>query len=119
MARNGNLTNDYFLMIGHIQAPRLTAQLTKGFPVWNAGVYHPYQVHEGGFTFSVCLNHLAILIVKCPDASPMIKAYETPPGIPTVPLWIKPVQNYQDRVLHSFADFRSFSNTLEVFANPG
>lgn len=118
MAKNGNLTDDFSLMIGHIQVPRLTAQLTKGFPVWNAGVYHDYQVHENGFTFAVCLNHLAIRIVKCPDASVIIKAHITAPEIPTVPLWIKPVKNYKDRVLHSFADFQSFSNTLEVLANP-
>ena len=117
MAKDGNLTNDFSLMMGHIQTPRLTAQLTKGFPVWNAGIYHNYQVHEDGFTFGVCLNHLAIRIVKCPDATPIIKAHITNPNIPTVPLLLKPVQNYSKRVLHSFPDFQSFWDTLEVRAN--
>jgi hypothetical protein len=117
MAKNGNLTNDFFLMIGNIRVPRLTAQLTKGFPVWNAGVYHNYQVHENGFTFGVCLNDLAIRIVRCPDASPIIKAHITNPSIPTVPLLIKPARNYSERVLHTFPDFQSFWDTLEVRAN--
>jgi hypothetical protein len=117
MAKNGGLTSDFFLMLGHIQVPRLTAQLMKGFPVWNGGVYHDYQVHDRGFTFAVCLNHLAIRIVKCPDASPIIKAHITTPGIPTVPLWLKPARNYNERVIHSFPNFQSFWDTLELRAN--
>src|SRR2546421_11198686 len=88
MARNGVTTKDFFLALGSGAIPGFTAHLTKGFPVWNGGIFQNYQVHKDGFSFAVYLNHLAIRLVRCPDAEPGVKSHvRTPDGVPVVPFW--------------------------------
>lgn len=117
MAKNGATTQDFFLMLGQISVPGFTPHLVKGFPVWNGGVYHPYQVHKNGFAFGVYLNHLAIRLVRCPGGSPTIKGYvQATRRVPVVPFWINPPWNYEERVSHAFPSFKVFLDALEVTA---
>ena len=117
MARNGITTQDFFLALGRIEIPGFTAHLTKGFPIWNGGVYHKYQVHSEGFSFAVYLNHLAMRMVRCPHAEPGVKSHvRTAEGVPVVPFWIVPKTCKYDRLVHhAFPTFEWFMDALEIY----
>jgi hypothetical protein len=117
MAKNGLTTNDFFLALGKIEVPGFTAQLVKGFPVWNGGVYHNYQVHKDGFSFAVHLNFLAMRLVRCPDASVGVKTHVfTTDNRPVVPFWVVPkTAKYDCSVHHAFPTFNWFLDAIEIY----
>jgi len=116
MAKHGAVTKDFFLALGNIATPGFSAQITKGFPVWNGGVYHDYQVHKDGFSFAVYLNHLAIRLVRCPGAKPGVKTHLLADGrVPIVPFWIVPTWKYSSQVHHTFPSFDWFMDTIEIY----
>ncbi len=120
MARDGMLTDDFHLCLGHVIQPAFHASLKKGFPVWNGGYFHPYQQHEDGFSFAICLNHLAIRLIRCPDASPVVSSgIMLPDGRPIVPFWVKPARRYDVPIAHTFPDFPRFVDAVEVQTDGG
>jgi hypothetical protein len=104
----GGSLDGFVLFLGYIRNPRFSAYLTKGFPAWKDDVYEENLVHEDGFSFGVCLNHLALRLVRCPDASPLVKPLITPQGHSVVPIWIQPKLIYDKPMCHTFPDFKSF-----------
>lgn len=117
MAKNGISTRDFFLALGRIERPGFTAQLVKGFPVWNGGVYHNYQIHKDGFSFAVYLNYLALRLVRCPDASAGVKTHIlTTDNRPVVPFWVVPTTaKYDCPVHHGFPSFECFIDGIEIY----
>lgn len=117
MARNGVTSKDFFLALGRIDVPGFTAQLVKGFPVWNGGVYHEYQIHKDGFSFAVHLNYLAMRLVRCPDASVGVKTHVvTADNTPVVPFWVVPTTaKYGCSVHHAFPSFDWFMDGIEIY----
>jgi hypothetical protein len=117
MAKTGALSKDFFLALGNIEVPGLSAQLTKGFPVWNSGVYYDYQIHQSGFNFGVYLNHLAIWLIRSPDAESAVKTHLVADGhLPVVPFWIVPASfKYARPVRHTYPTFDWFMDSIEVY----
>lgn len=115
MAKNGEPTGDFHLCIGHMIRSGFHSHLKKGFPVWNGGKFHPYQHHEDGFDFAICLNHLGIRLIRCPEAFPGIKAKcVISDGRRVVPFWVKPRHEYDIPIAHTFPDFPGFVDVVEV-----
>jgi hypothetical protein len=117
VAKDRALSQDFHVWVGHIVEAGWDERLAKGLPVWNGGYLYRYQQHEEGFSFAVHLNHLAIRLVRCPDASPVIKASVVlSDGRPVVPFWVKPATKYDISVAHTFPDFSSFIDAVEIQA---
>jgi hypothetical protein len=72
MAREARLTQDLFVMVAHIKDSGYKAQLFKGYPTETGGRREKYQVHPNGFSFALQINHLALRIIRCPDAVPNV-----------------------------------------------
>jgi hypothetical protein len=80
-------------------------------------VYHQYQIHKDGFSFAVYLNHLALRLVRCPDASVGVKTHVlTADNTPVVPFWVVPTTaKYDCSVHHAFPSFEWFMDGIEVY----
>jgi hypothetical protein len=96
--------------------------LRRGFPVWNAGVLQPYQIHSESVDFALQLNHLAIRLIRCPEAAPGMKfAYTVPVGntvFRSVPFVLPSPPRYPFPNTYLFRDFFAFLDILEVHATP-
>jgi hypothetical protein len=107
-AKDGGNVSDFVLLVGHIQAPRFSAFLMKGFPVYTGSELINYLVHDESFTFGVCFNHLALRLVRCPNATALIKQQKNSNGDIIVPFQIFPPNDYPEKVLHTFPTFELF-----------
>ena len=108
LAKDGGILDDFVLLLGHIQAPRFAACLMKGFPVNAHDNRMDYMVHDDSFTYGVCLNHLALRLVRCPNVTHLVKQKKDSHGNIIVPFQIRPKLDYPDRVLYSFPTFEMF-----------
>jgi hypothetical protein len=73
IAAGNELPTDFYVRAGYILDRNFLVHLRRGFPVWNAGALQPYQIHRASMDFALQLNHLAIRLIRCPDATPGVK----------------------------------------------
>lgn len=117
MAKDRVIGDDFHLLVGYIMEPALGVFLSKGFPVWNGGSLYQNQHHVDGFGFSICLNHLAIRLVRAPDANIGIKAHgrSVPDGAALVPYFVNRKMRYETPVKFSFPNFELFLDAVELY----
>ncbi len=109
---------DYYWFCGHIAESDLNVRLTKGFPTLNGMQFHPYQVHKESISFGIHLNHLGLLLIRCPGAKPGFAGkYKLVDGRLCVPL----INGQRPRIgrqhpVHSFPNFQAFLESVEIWA---
>ena len=107
---------------GYIAEPNFLLQLRRGFPVWNGGKLEPYQIHKASVDFGLQLNHLAIRLIRCPDATAGLKlGYHITNGveeIKCVPLILPIAAKFEFPHTYLFPSFYAFLDTLEVHVKP-
>jgi hypothetical protein len=113
---------DFHVWAGYIPDPNFLVHLRRGFPVWNGGVLQPYQIHSASMDFALQLNHLAIRLIRCPDATAGLKlAHILTDGntvIRSVPFVLPSPTRWDFSHTYLFRDFYAFLNILEVHATP-
>jgi hypothetical protein len=112
---------DFHVWAAYIPDANFLAHLTRGFPTWNAGRL-AYQVHSASVDFALQLNHLAIRLIRCPDATAGLKlAHVITDGttvIRSVPFVLPRPPRLELPHTYLFRDFYAFLDVLEVHANP-
>jgi hypothetical protein len=113
---------DFHIWAGYIPERNFLVHLKRGFPVWNAGVLQPYQIHRASMDFALQLNHLAIRLIRCPEATPIMKfAYTVRIGnavFRSVPFVLPSPPRCDFPHTYLFRDFFAFLDILEVQATP-
>lgn len=109
---------DFHVWAGYIKDPNFLVHLTRGFPTWNAGKLTSHQIHSASLDFALQLNHLAIRLIRCPEATPGLKlAHILTDGktvIRCVPLILPVPAKFELPHTYLFPDFYSFLDVLEV-----
>lgn len=120
IARGAQSPTDFWAWAGYIVEPGFNLHLVAGFPVWNGGVLQPFQVHEESLSFAIHLNHLAMHLFRCPDATPTFKLATrlVDHDCPAVPVWLTEHRQFPERSLPAFPNFDYFRDVLEVTAKP-
>ncbi|MEO5722017.1 MAG: hypothetical protein ABIR71_11165 [Chthoniobacterales bacterium] len=120
VARGTQPPTDFWVWAGYIVEPGFGLHLLAGFPVWNGGVLQPFQVHDESLGFAIQLNHLAMQIFRCPDATPTFKLATRliDQDCPAVPVWLTEPGQFPEPSLPVFPDFDSFRDVLEVTTKP-
>jgi hypothetical protein len=120
-AGNQQPTN-FHIWAGCVPERNFLVHLTRGFPVWNAGVLQPYQIHGASMDFALQLNHLAIRLIRCPEATPGLKlAHIRTDGnivIGSVPFILPNPPRCDFPHTYLFRNFYAFLDILEVHASP-
>jgi hypothetical protein len=113
---------DFHAWAGYVQNPNFLVHLTRGFPTWNGGKLAPYQIHSASLDFALQLNHLAIRLIRCPQATPGVKlAHIITDGkivIRSVPFTLPAPAKFELTHTYLFRDFYAFLDTLEVNVSP-
>jgi len=120
VARGAQSPTDFWVSAGYIVEPNFDLHLVAGFRVWNGRVLQPFQVHEESLSFAIQLNHLAMHLFRCPDATPTFKLATrlVDHDCPAVPVWLTEHTQFPERSLPAFPNFASFRDVLEVTARP-
>jgi hypothetical protein len=112
---------DYHVWAGYIHDPNFLVHLTRGFPAWNAGQL-AYQIHSASVDFALQLNHLAIRLIRCPEAAPGVKlAHVITDGrivVRSVPFILPRPPRFELPHTYLFRDFYAFLDLLEVHVRP-
>ncbi|MEI8342022.1 MAG: hypothetical protein WCH43_10880 [Verrucomicrobiota bacterium] len=109
---------DFFVWAAYVDKPNFNLHLVRGFPVWNGGILQPFQIHAESMDFALQLNHLALRLFRCPDASPTFKAAVLyPDDFRAAPmhLTMKIPFPFPNRPI--YPTFELFRDALEVNAN--
>jgi hypothetical protein len=113
---------DFHAWAGYIPNPNFLVHLTRGFPTWNGGKLEQYQIHSASVDFALQLNHLAIRLIRCPQATPGVKlAHVITDGnivIRSVPFNLPVPAKFQLPHTYLFRDFYAFLDLLEVHVSP-
>jgi hypothetical protein len=122
VAAGTSAITDFYVWMGYIQNPNFLAHLTRGFPTWNGGKLAQYQIHSASLDFALQLNHLAVRLIRCPEATPGLKlAHIITDGrivIRSVPLHLSSPTKFPLPHTHLFRDFYAFLDVLEVHVSP-
>jgi hypothetical protein len=113
---------DFHVWAGYIPDPNFLVHLTRGFPTWNGGQLAPYQIHSASVDFALQLNHLAIRLIRCPEATAGVKlAHVLTDGnivIRSVPFILPSPPKFDLLHTYLFRDFYAFLDLLEVHVRP-
>lgn len=115
---------DFHVWAGFVAESNFLVELKRGFPVWNGGKLQPYQIHAASMDFGLQLNHLALRLIRCPEANPIAKlshiAIDPEENkFHSVPFILPNPKPFPCPHTYLFRDFNCFLDTLEVNANPG
>jgi hypothetical protein len=120
-AGNAAIT-DFHAWAGYVPDPNFLVHLTRGFATWNGGKRAPYQIHSASVDFALQLNHLAIRLIRCPQATPGVKlAHVITDGktvIRSVPFTLPTPAKFELPHTYLFRDFYAFLDLLEVNVSP-
>ena len=118
VAAGQSAITDFHVWAGYMQNPNLLVHLTRGFPTWNGGKLAQYQIHSASVDFALQLNHLAIRLIRCPQATPGLKlAHIITDGnivIRSVPFNLPSPARFELPHTYLFRDFYAFLDVLEV-----
>lgn len=114
--------SDFHIWAAYIKDPNFLVHLTRGFPTWNGGKLAQYQIHSASVDFALQLNHLAIRLIRCPEASPGLKlAHIITDGnivIRSVPFVLPIPPKCEFPHTYLLRDFYAFLDLLEVHVSP-
>lgn len=112
----------FHIWAGYVPDPNFLVHLTRGFPTWNGGRLAQYQIHSASVDFALQLNHLAIRLIRCPEASPGLKlAHIITDGnivIRSVPFIFPIHPRCEFPFTYLVRDFYAFLDLLEVHVSP-
>lgn len=121
VAAGKSAMTDFHVWAGYIPDANFLVHLTRGFPTWNGGRLG-YQIHSASVDFALQLNHLAIRLIRCPEATAGVKlAHVITDGrtvIRSVPFVLPSPPRFELPHTYLFRDFYAFLHLLEVHANP-
>jgi hypothetical protein len=120
VARGTRPPTDCYAWAGYILEPGFDLHLVPGFPVHNGRVLHPFQVHAESLNFAIQLNHLALQLFRCPDATPGFKLALRleDQNCPVVPVWLTMRAPFTEPSLPVFPNFAYLRDVLEVHSKP-
>src|SRR5262249_37063238 len=122
VAAGNQSPTDFHVWAGYVPDPNFLVHLTRGFPVCNAGVLYPYQIHSSSVDFAVQLNHLGLRLIRCPEATAGVKLEHTFTDgnvvFRSVPLDLRNPTQWNFPYGYLFRNFYTFLDILEVHATP-
>lgn len=122
VAAGKSAPSDFHIWAAYIEDSNFLIHLTRGFTTWNGGRLAKYQIHSASVDFALQLNHLALRLIRCPEASAGLKlAHVITDGsivIRSVPFILPIPPKCEFPHTYLLRDFYAFLDLLEVHVSP-
>jgi len=110
---------DFFVWAAYIAKSDFNLHLLRGFPTWNGGILQPFQIHAESMNFALQLNHLALRLFRCPNATPTFKAaIRLDSDFRAAPMCLTAKMAFPFPNRPIYPTFELFLDALEVNAQP-